>query len=142
MMRGEKYVNLEQAKALKAAGFDWMCETQYIEKIEESKHEEWNEELCAMSTVWDIIRTPKPTLTQAAKWLREEAGVDLVISPKFNSRTGDRIGYFWRWPQRTDVIDTKTYRTYEGALLAGVSTVLEPFIEYDKEVKGTTHEKQ
>lgn len=32
--------------------------------------------------------------------------------------------------QRTDVIDNKTYRTFEGALSAGISKVLEPFKEY------------
>jgi len=67
------------------------------------------------------------------EWDKDELqgwGVDLVVSPKFNSKTGDRIGYFWRWPQRTDVIDNKTYRTFEGALSAGISAVLEPFKEY------------
>ncbi len=66
----------------------------------------------------------------AAKFLREELGADLVVSPKFNSKTGDRIGYFWRWSQRTDKIDNKTYRTFEAALSAGISVVLEPFKEY------------
>lgn len=57
-------------------------------------------------------------------------GTGLVVSPKFNSKTGDRIGYFWRWSQRTDKIDNKTYRTFEAALSAGISVVLEPFKEY------------
>lgn len=71
-----------------------------------------------------------PTIYESAKFIREEIGADLVVSPKFNSKTGDRIGYFWRWSQRTDVIDNKTYRTFEGALSAGISKVLEPFKEY------------
>lgn len=71
-----------------------------------------------------------PTVETAAKFLREEIGADLVVSPKFNSKTGDRIGYFWRWSQRTYVIDNKTYRTFEGALSAGISKVLELFNEY------------
>lgn len=71
-----------------------------------------------------------PTIHDAAKFLREEWVADLVVSPRFNSKTGDRIGYFWRWSQRTDVIDNKTYRTYEGALSTGISKVLEPFKEY------------
>lgn len=74
-----------------------------------------------------------PTIYDAAKFLREEWGADLVVSPMFNSNTGDRIGYFWRWSQRTDVRDNKTYRTYEGALSAGISAVLEPFKEYYNE---------
>lgn len=74
-----------------------------------------------------------PTIYDAAKFLREELGADLVVSPRFNSKTGDRIGYFWRWSQRTDVIDNKTYRTFEAALSAGISSVLEPFKEYFNE---------
>lgn len=76
------------------------------------------------------IATSAPTVCDAAKFLREELGADLVVSPKFNSKTGVRIGYFWRWSQRTDVIDNKTYRTFETALSAGISAVLEPFKEY------------
>lgn len=75
----------------------------------------------------------RPTIEAAAKFLREERGIDLVVSPKFNSKTGDRIGYFWRWSQRTDVIDNKTYRTFEAALSAGISKILEPFKEYFNE---------
>lgn len=74
-----------------------------------------------------------PTIYDAAKFLREEWGADLVVSPRFNSKTGDRIGYFWRWSQRIDVIDNKTYRTFEAALSAGISMVLEPFKEYFNE---------
>lgn len=73
------------------------------------------------------------TVEAAAKFLREELGADLVVSPKFNSKTGDRIGYFWRWSQRTDKIDDKTYRTFEAALSAGITVVLEPFKEYYNE---------
>lgn len=75
----------------------------------------------------------RPAIESAAKFLREELGADLVVSPKFNSKTGDRIGYFWRWSQRTDMIDNKTYRTFEAALSAGISVVLEPFKEYFNE---------
>lgn len=76
------------------------------------------------------LNVSAPTIYESAKFLREELGADLVVSPKFNSKTGDRIGYFWRWSQRTDMIDNKTYRTFEGALSAGISKVLEPFKEY------------
>lgn len=79
------------------------------------------------------IATSAPTVCDAAKFLREELGADLVVSPKFNSKTGVRIGYFWRWSQRTDMIDNKTYRTFETALSAGISAVLEPFKEYYNE---------
>lgn len=81
---------------------------------------------------WNVI---PPTIEEAAKFLREERGIDLVISPKFNSKTGDRVGYFWRWSQRTDMIDNKTYRTFEAALSAGISAVLEPFSNFFDEHK-------
>ena len=76
------------------------------------------------------LNASTPTIYEAAKFLREERGVDLVVSPRFNSKTGDRIGYFWRWSQRTDVIDNRIYKTFEGALFAAISNVLEPFKEY------------
>lgn len=34
------------------------------------------------------IATSAPTVCDAAKFLREELGADLVVSPKFNSKTG------------------------------------------------------
>lgn len=97
--------------------------------------------LFRLGLTWEYHHYPKEkkvavtlsTIFDAAKFLREEWGADLVVSPKFNSKTGDRIGYFWRWPQRTDVIDRKTYRTFESALSAGISAVLEPFKEYFNE---------
>ena len=69
-----------------------------------------------------------PSLHHIAKWLREELGVDLVISPRFDSETGDRIGYFWRWSQRTDVnMYPKILHSYEAALSDAISTVLDLF---------------
>lgn len=81
------------------------------------------------------LNITRPTIYEAAKFLREEHGIDLVISPRFNSKTGDRVGYFWRWSQRTDVIDNQTYRTFEGTLSAAISKVLEPFKEFYNENK-------
>lgn len=79
------------------------------------------------------FNAPAPTIYETAKFLREDRGIDLVVSLRFNSKTGDRVGYFWRWPQRTDVIDNKIYKTFEGALTAGISKVMESFKEYYNE---------
>ena len=71
-----------------------------------------------------------PTIYQTMKWMREEMGIDIVISPKFNSNTGDRVGYFWKWSQRTDVnMNPKTHKTYEKALLDAIETIIVPFEE-------------
>lgn len=125
-MNEEVLCTFDQSRLLKRLGFNMECYRYYINKRLSPKmiYRNHNETRITVSA---------PTVCDSAKFLREEHGVDLVVSPKFNSKTGDRIGYFWRWPQRTDVIDNKTYRTYEGALAAGISAVLEPFIEYYNE---------
>ena len=122
----EYLCSYEQAQTLKRLGYNFKCYRFYIRNrlsptVIFKNHNETR------------IATSAPTVCDVAKFLREEHGVDLVVSPKFNSNTGDRIGYFWRWSQRTDVIDNKTYRTFEGALSAGISKVLEPFKEYFNE---------
>lgn len=113
--------SFEQAQILKRLGFTRKCYRYYIRNrlsptVRYQNHNDTK------------IATSAPYVTTAAAFLREELGVDLVVSPRFNSKTGDRIGYFWRWAQRTDVIDNKTYRTFDTALSAGISKVLEPFI--------------
>lgn len=115
--------SFEQAQVLKRLGFATKCYRYYIRnrlspKVNYQNHNDTR------------IATSAPEVTTAAAFLREELGVDLVVSPRFNSKTGDRIGYFWRWSQRTDVIDNKTYQTFDTALSAGISKVLEPFKEY------------
>lgn len=119
----EYLCSYEQAQTLKRLGYNFKCYRFYIRNrlsptVMYKSHNETK------------IATSAPTVCDAAKFLREELGADLVVSPKFNSKTGVRIGYFWRRPQRTDMIDNKTYRTFETALSAGISAVLEPFKEY------------
>lgn len=114
---------LEQSQILKRLGFNKDCNRFYnrgrLSPV--VKFRNHNDKQFAVSA---------PSVTHAAAFLREELGVDLVVSPRFNSKTGDRIGYFWRWAQRTDVIDNKTYKAFDKALSAGISKVLEPFKEY------------
>ena len=119
----EYLCSYEQAQTLKRLGYNFKLYRFYIRNrlsptVMYKSHNETK------------IATSAPTVCDAAKFLREELGADLVVSPKFNSKTGVRIGYFWRWSQRTDMIDNKTYRTFETALSAGISAVLEPFKEY------------
>jgi hypothetical protein len=82
---------------------------------------------CELLRAAGLHTTSVLSLYHAAKWLREVHGVDIVVSPRFDSNIGNRIGYFWRWSQRTDVKDEIVYKNYEGALSAGIDAVIEPF---------------
>ncbi len=128
----DRYISKQQAAAILKAGFDmekWKGSF-YLERIPGTTRREWCEDECLMKEVTDCVRLPKLRLDQAAKWLREELGVDIVVSPKFNSNTGDRIGYFWRWSQRTDVNHPPTtHRTFESALNNAIDNVLSVFYD-------------
>ena len=119
----DRFISQEEAKTIVAMGFhvdEWKGE-KYLELIPGSKRQEWDEEQYMLVEVTDAITLPKLRIDQAAKWLREQYGVDLVVSPRFDSATGERKGYFVRWSQRTDLqIDKATYRTYEVALSVGI----------------------
>lgn len=121
------YITEEQAMQMTALGLDinkWTGR-KIFKPIPETKHEEWCEEELIMKEVTDYLMLPKMRIDEAAKYLREELGIDIVISPKFNSKTGNRIGYFWRWSQRTDVnIQPKTHRSYESALCDALKEIL------------------
>lgn len=123
----DKFISEAQAKKFLILGFDidqWKGKT-YLELIPGSTRSEWCEEELIMKEVTDGFLTPQMRIDQAAKWLREERGIDIIISPKFNSKNGDRIGYFWRWSQRTDVnMNPKTHRSYESALADAINEIL------------------
>lgn len=129
-MIGDRYISTEESKIIVAMGFDvddWKGK-KILEKIPGTTRTEWCEEECIMKEVTDAIILPHLRIDQAAKWLREEWGIDIVISPRFNSNTGDRIGYFWRWSQRTDVnMRPKNHKSYESAMSNAISTVLNQF---------------
>lgn len=130
-MKQEDFVTFKQAIILKKIGFDWECMKGYahypgesvktFDAQEENINGQYNKWCCSA-----------PTLTQTAKWMREERGIDIVISPRFDSNSGERIGYFWRWSQRTDVnMNPKTHKSYESALSDAISTILKPFENYE-----------
>ncbi len=126
-MTSDKYITKEEAKQILVLGFDidkWKGES-YLEVIPGTSRQEWCEDELLMKEVPDAYLTPTFRIDQAAKWLREELGIDLVVSPRFDSTTAERKGYFCSWSQRTDVLMYKaTYRTYEIALANGIGQVL------------------
>ncbi|MCM1093773.1 MAG: hypothetical protein NC421_07455 [Lachnospiraceae bacterium] len=135
-MNNEDFVTYEIAVLLKADGFDWRVTNAFSQKIrlEPFSMGRLKNVSCKAPKNFNdnrkgagegILFYSRPTLHTAAKWLREELGIDIVISPRFDSSTGDRIGYFWRWSQRTDVnMYPKTHKTYEAALSEAISTIL------------------
>ena len=105
----DKYISTEEAKQIVAMGFKFM---------------DWSGPMMS-EKITSALVLPRMRIDQAAKWLREEWGIDLVISPRFDSDTGERIGYFWRWSQRTDVnMCPKVLHSYEAALSDAISTIL------------------
>ena len=136
------YISEEQAESFVLLGFDtgkWNGPT-YLKLIPETRHTEWDEDQYMMVEVTDGVQLPKLRLDQALSWFREELGIDIVISPRFNSNTGERIGYFWYWPQRTDIDKReKTYARYEYAQIAAIAEVILNIIPTkDNSVDGNT----
>lgn len=127
-MATDSFISQEEAKQFLSLGFnmdEWEGSIFY-EIIQGTERDVWDEEECQWSTIMNINKYPKLRIDQAAKWLREQLGADLVVSPRFDSETGGRKGYFVRWAQRTDLrIDKATYRTYEAAMSYGISKSLE-----------------
>ena len=128
-MRHEDYVTYEQSVKLKKLGFDWSCDYFYtnylcegvkINKIASKNNcNEWyNDWVSSM-----------PTLSQAAKWLREHKGIFIGI-------WNNACGYGWdicdthgtgiaKFDDNGDDLDSGMFTTYELALSAGIDKVLE-----------------
>lgn len=127
----EHYVSYNQAVALKRLGFDWKCDRSYTDVIKESAREEWDEEECQWSTVYDCNYYPKPRLDQAAAWMREEKGVLVWATPDKQPIDDDysdvELTGEWWWEVDGKVREASgdTYPSYESALSAGLDAALE-----------------
>jgi hypothetical protein len=131
----ECYVDLEVAKLLKEAGFDWSCRGYYDRQI------------LRFNFVWDhngkgaSTQCSAPTLDVAQRWLREVKSIEAVP---------------WRWPTKVlfvsgykpwsyklieyrdlegvDIEDFNAsgedyFKTYEEAQEAGIQKVLEMILQ-------------
>lgn len=128
-MGKEDYVSLEVAKLLKEKGFDKRCEQRFVEKKNGTEREEWDDDLCAICEVSDVIYYPKPTLYEAQKWLRskkiyvlaqpaKESGVTVWYYQVVNDNDPDDIFY---------TTSQDTYPNYETALNEGIKYALNSF---------------
>ncbi len=117
----EEYVTYEQAKALKAAGFDYECDY-HFSKEDAPEGLVWGIKSFAPANHNANGYLSIPTLAQAAKWLREEHNIHISVNPCFDGRWECQIvdisplWYFDRYYMGD---------SYEAALSAGVSKCLE-----------------
>ena len=144
----EDYVTFEQAEALKELGFDWYHHhaqmyyaTQcYCEgnnpfsfdtigpgdlisspKMKEDENDGWieDEDYCVLA----------PTMSQAAKWLREVKGITVLVNIATNKETfiTKKVFYF-KWFNSEFILSGVSkdhYASYEEALSAGIDRALE-----------------
>lgn len=121
-MNKQDYVSLEVAKLLKEKYFDKRCEQRFVEKVSGTEREEWNNDLCAVCTVFDVICYPKPTLYEAQKWLREN-GIYIEIAPHY-SRKYQVVEYEYKITDYFDLLEKQNkgkkskeyYEEYEQCL--------------------------
>lgn len=124
-MKSETFVTFEQARLLKACGFDWECNHYYFRNNETLR---WCYPADDYSQSKEFYSAPR--LSSAQKWLREVKGMDIYVIPRFQNayevavkRLGkaaiDTIFVFDLWDS------TKPYPTYESALSAGITAALE-----------------
>lgn len=132
-MKREDYVSLEVAKLLKEKGFDKRCEQRFVEKIDGTEREGWDDDLCAICEVSDVIYYPKPTLYEAVKWLREKHNIFVVVVPHY-SRKYETIEYEYMIATFFDLLDKpyrhkwekskEYYEKYQECLNSGIEEAL------------------
>lgn len=119
-MSNEEYVTYEQAKVLKAAGFDYECDYHF------------SKEDAPGGLVWGIKSFAPanhnangylsiPTLAQAAKWLREKKNLHISI----NCQNKDEWSYaIFKIGETSATNYGINNKSYEAALSAGVTLCL------------------
>ena len=114
----DDYVSLETARLLKEAGFDWKCEWFFTEK-ELLGHSNISKN---HNEIPEYGGCSRPTLSLAAKWLREENNIYVEVIRKFTC---------WRFslinlnPVCIIKLIAGNFNTYEEALEEGLKEALE-----------------
>ena len=133
----ESYVSFDTAKLLKEAWFEEMVNScfMYDDKADEYEYEFVNGYAIVKKALRDNYNgyentISRPTQALAARWLRETHGIHVVITEEAYT---NGINYLWQVliynPLSVDCWDNKStgmygdngeYKTYEGALEAGL----------------------
>lgn len=119
----ECYVDMEVAKLLKEAGFDWKCKYAYIitPAGDMPTGEDGTPIESEIDTNW---LAQSPTLDTAQKWMREVKGIEVnVICVYINHIKKYRYTAFIN-EYKHEIID-EGFSTYEEAQDAGIKNALE-----------------
>ena len=116
----DDYVSFETARLLKEAGFDWPCEKWF--ELKDGTPIEWGADA---GCNWNVSEDDysRPTLSLAAKWLREVKNIHIQIYCTSNSD----------WGYMADIIgdcdealcEDSEFPTYERAMEVALEEVLE-----------------
>lgn len=116
----EQYVSFDTAKMLKEAEFGEVCHSFY----DESNGTAWNmTERASMMSGW----LPRPTQALAARWLREEHHISILITPLLDGcmvDLFDLVKYQYILCNKDTMADT-----YEEALEDGLQEALRVIIK-------------
>ena len=111
----EDFVTLEIAKKLKKKGFDWDALDVYDHGL----------------FYWLDEDVPRPTISQALKWLREEKQIDIYVTPNWHSK--DQKYYVVCIVKDRDYnhggnIEPNDFQSYEQSAIAGIEYALDNLI--------------
>lgn len=136
-MNREDYCSFEQSQRFKKLGFDWEC-NHYYQDNDKSFHQNFYENHSKHSrmqykednTFIKVTLCSAPTLSQAAKWLREVKGIIICIEPGFYKNKRPLMGYDYHLFNKDDGwyshIESETiYDTYEQTLSRGIDAALD-----------------
>lgn len=115
----DDYVSFETARLLKEAGFDWPCEKWF--ELKGCTPVEWGADARCN---WNVSKDDysRPTLSLAAKWLREENNIYVEVIRKFTCWKFSLINLN---PVCIIKLTAGSFNTYEEALEEGLKEALE-----------------
>lgn len=128
-MANKDYFSQHTAELLKEYGYPQTAPGKYIEKIEGTEREEWNEEELCMQTVTDIRTYARGTLLEAQRWLREKHCVVAYAEPIKSRVSGLSFEYVpavLEW-DGTRHRTKEVYEYYEEAIDAAIRHALKNY---------------
>ncbi len=131
-------VTSEQAKKLKAVGFDWPVDYRYDTKggLCLRAHQPWNFNDRRVATQSEISA---PTVALALKWMRDVKGLQCGVDPApWGERAEDDTPrYCGHWIERVSELDA--YTSYSDTYEAAESALLDELLTLIKETKHNPH---
>lgn len=136
-MCNEDYCSFEQSVKLKELGFDWECHYHYeINRLLSPNVRTFyysmdidSDDLCFDVNGRNIGDISAPTLSQAAKWLREVKGISVEsVSCGYEDNVNGNIiwsSFICLLKDKLGFDQAATFNSYEQALSAGIDKALE-----------------